>query len=86
VFSLCVPAAGEIAIAAEEHRAYRWLPWWTAADACFSWSNREAILWLARRQSAPKVGVGETAEASAAVAFAALAASASSNSRKQAGQ
>jgi hypothetical protein len=94
VFSLRVPTAGEIAIAAEEHRAYRWLPWWTAADACFSWSNREAILWLARRQSCaesgapvvPKVGAGETAATLASPAFAAPAASAASNSRKQVGQ
>lgn len=91
VFSLRVPTAEGIAIAAEEHRAYRWLPWWTAADACFSWSNREAILWLARRQSRvepfePKVGADGTATVPVAPALAASASSVASNSRKQAGQ
>ncbi|MFO1251338.1 MAG: hypothetical protein U1E77_09450 [Inhella sp.] len=31
-----------------EHRAWRWLPWQQAADACFSPSNAEAILQLPR--------------------------------------
>ena len=46
VFSLCVPDGTSVTIAPREHRALRWLPWREAADACFSWSNRDAILML----------------------------------------
>lgn len=46
VFSLCVPAATPVVTAPGEHRAWRWLPWQPAAAACFSWSNRDAILML----------------------------------------
>lgn len=46
VFSLCVPEGTPVVLAPEEHRAFRWLPWREAAAACFSWSNREAILGL----------------------------------------
>jgi dATP pyrophosphohydrolase len=46
VFSLCVPAPKTITIAAGEHVAQRWLPWRLAAEQCFSWSNRDAILML----------------------------------------
>ena len=45
-FSLCVPADTPVRLAAEEHSAYRWLPWRAAAAACFSWTNRDAILML----------------------------------------
>lgn len=48
VFSLLVPAGTNVRIAPGEHLACRWLPWREAADACFSWSNRDAILMLAR--------------------------------------
>ena len=46
VFSLCLPEALPVQIALEEHLASRWLPWHEAAAACFSWSNRDAILML----------------------------------------
>ncbi|MEW5782933.1 MAG: dihydroneopterin triphosphate diphosphatase [Pseudomonadota bacterium] len=46
VFSLCVPAGTPVVTAPNEHRAWRWLPWRIAAAACFSWSNRDAILML----------------------------------------
>ncbi|MDD5248816.1 MAG: dihydroneopterin triphosphate diphosphatase [Rhodocyclaceae bacterium] len=49
VFSLCVPADQAVRIAPDEHLAYRWLPWRDAAAACFSWSNRDAILMLGQR-------------------------------------
>lgn len=49
VFSLCVPPGTPVAIAAAEHLAQRWLPWREAAAACFSWSNRDAILMLGQR-------------------------------------
>ena len=46
VFSLCLPAARDVRLSPSEHIAYRWLPWRQAAAACFSWSNRDAILML----------------------------------------
>lgn len=46
VFSLCVPADTPVRLAPDEHRAFRWLPQEDAAAACFSWSNRDAILAL----------------------------------------
>jgi dATP pyrophosphohydrolase len=49
VFSLCVPPAAAVRVAPEEHLAFRWLPWREAAAACFSWSNRDAILMLGQR-------------------------------------
>ncbi len=49
VFSLCLPRTSAVTIAPDEHLGYRWLPWRAAADACFSWSNRDAILELPRR-------------------------------------
>lgn len=47
VFSLCVPPGTPVTPAPGEHRAFRWLPWRAAAAACFSWTNRDAILMLA---------------------------------------
>jgi len=49
VFSLCLPERRDVAIAQDEHLAWRWLPWREAAAACFSWTNRDAILALPRR-------------------------------------
>ncbi|GAA5180469.1 dihydroneopterin triphosphate diphosphatase [Niveibacterium umoris] len=49
VFSLCVARDTPIVLAPDEHRAWRWLPWQEAAEACFSWSNRDAILALPTR-------------------------------------
>lgn len=46
VFSLEVAAGTPVRIAPDEHVACRWLPWREAATACFSWSNRDAILML----------------------------------------
>jgi hypothetical protein len=47
VFSLCLPETlSRDTIAAGEHLAWRWLPWQEAAAACFSWTNRDAILAL----------------------------------------
>lgn len=51
VFGLCVAAGVALRLSPREHRAYRWLPWQAAADACFSPSNAEAILQLPRRGS-----------------------------------
>jgi dATP pyrophosphohydrolase len=49
VFGLTVPAPQPVRLAPEEHSRYLWLPWREAADKCFSWSNRDAILMLPRR-------------------------------------
>jgi dATP pyrophosphohydrolase len=49
VFSLCLPEPRAVSVAADEHLAWRWLPWREAAAACFSWTNRDAILALPRR-------------------------------------
>lgn len=50
VFSLCVPTKEEsIQIAPGEHLGTRWLPWRDAAAACFSWTNRDAILALPQK-------------------------------------
>ena len=46
VFSICLPTTCDIQITPDEHRAWRWTPWKDAAAACFSASNREAILQL----------------------------------------
>lgn len=50
VFSLLVPEICPVRVAPGEHLAYRWLPWQEAAAACFSASNREAILQLNHRR------------------------------------
>ena len=52
VFSLEVPPGTPVTIAPNEHIACRWLPWREAAAACFSWSNRDAILMLPGIRSA----------------------------------
>lgn len=46
VFGLCLPEPMAVTLAPDEHLAWRWLPWREAAAACFSWSNRDAILML----------------------------------------
>lgn len=53
VFSLCLPEQAAVSIAPDEHLGYRWLPWQDAAAACFSWSNRDAILELPQRLALP---------------------------------
>lgn len=50
VFSLMLPTRPEIRTAPDEHRDWVWLPWQEAAERCFSWSNRDAILMLEKRQ------------------------------------
>lgn len=49
VFALQVPAPIPVTLAPGEHLAYQWLPWRQAAQECFSWSNRDAILLLPER-------------------------------------
>jgi dATP pyrophosphohydrolase len=50
-FSVELPAPRPVALAAEEHTAYRWLPWRDAIERCFSWSNRDAIRILAEQRA-----------------------------------
>jgi dihydroneopterin triphosphate diphosphatase len=49
VFGLCVPQPFDPILAAPEHTRFRWLSWRDAADACFSWTNAEAIRELEQR-------------------------------------
>jgi dATP pyrophosphohydrolase len=46
VFSLQLPERRAVKLAPDEHVASRWLPKADAAAACFSWTNRDAILML----------------------------------------
>ena len=52
LFGLCVPQARPVVLSPREHRDQVWLPWTEAADRCFSPSNAEAVLQLARRRPA----------------------------------
>ena len=52
VFSLQVPQALPVTLAAKEHLQYVWLPWREAADKVFSWSNADAICELPHRRTA----------------------------------
>lgn len=53
VFALQLPGPTPITIAPGEHLAYKWVPWRQAAQECFSWSNRDAILLLPERTEDP---------------------------------
>jgi len=46
VFALEIPLVQSVRLAPDEHLAFLWLPWREAAEKCFSWSNRDAILML----------------------------------------
>ena len=46
LFSLELPGRVPVRIAPQEHTAHTWMPWREAAQRCFSWSNRDAILML----------------------------------------
>jgi dATP pyrophosphohydrolase len=48
VYGLTVPRDIAVTLSPREHLNHRWLPWRDAADACFSFSNAEAILQLPR--------------------------------------
>ena len=43
VFGLQLPAPLAPTLAPREHTAWRWLPWFEAAEACFSPSNAAAV-------------------------------------------
>ncbi|MBL8430550.1 MAG: dihydroneopterin triphosphate diphosphatase [Dechloromonas sp.] len=47
VFSLRLANRPEaVTTTPDEHRDWQWLPWTEAAERCFSWTNRDAILML----------------------------------------
>jgi dATP pyrophosphohydrolase len=52
VFGLELPAQVPVRIAPREHLGAQWLRWREAAERCFSWSNRRAILMLPERRLA----------------------------------
>ena len=49
VFGFALRERPPVVIAPREHIAFAWLPWREAAGACFSWSNRDAIVMLGER-------------------------------------
>jgi len=49
VFGLRVARPFEARLAPREHTRSRWLDWREAADACFSWTNAQAIRMLGER-------------------------------------
>jgi dATP pyrophosphohydrolase len=48
LFGLRVLERCAVRLSPREHTAYQWLPYWQAAELCFSPSNAEAILQLPR--------------------------------------
>lgn len=51
VFALAVPKPVPVRLNPREHLRHAWLPWREAAQRCFSWTNRDAILALPERAS-----------------------------------
>lgn len=49
VFALLVPGPVDVRLNPREHLQHAWLPWREAAERCFSWTNRDAILALPER-------------------------------------
>jgi dihydroneopterin triphosphate diphosphatase len=49
VFGLKIARRMPVTLARDEHVAFEWLPWREAAQKCFSWSNRDAILLLGEK-------------------------------------
>ena len=51
VFGLCVPDRFDPRLNPLEHLRHRWLEWRAAAEACFSWTNAEAVRRLEKLQA-----------------------------------
>lgn len=49
VFGLSVPHPVDVGLNRREHLRHAWLLWRDAAERCFSWTNRDAILALPER-------------------------------------
>jgi dihydroneopterin triphosphate diphosphatase len=58
VFGLCLPQRFEPRLNPLEHIRHQWLPWRAAADACFSWTNAEAIRRLESLQASRRAEPG----------------------------
>jgi len=56
VFGLRLPGRLDVTLAPKEHLRFRWVPWQEAAGEVFSWSNRQAILMLPRKDADPGAG------------------------------
>ncbi|HEX4927309.1 MAG TPA: dihydroneopterin triphosphate diphosphatase [Burkholderiales bacterium] len=52
VFGLRLSQRASVRLAPDEHTAFAWLPWREAAEKCFSWSNRDAIVILGEHAAA----------------------------------
>lgn len=52
VFGLRLARRTGVTLAPGEHVAFAWLPWRDAAQKCFSWSNRDAIVLMGERAAA----------------------------------
>jgi dihydroneopterin triphosphate pyrophosphatase len=50
VFDFCLPQPIPVALNPREHIGQIWLPWYEAKHRCFSWTNRDALLSLARQK------------------------------------
>jgi dATP pyrophosphohydrolase len=50
-FGLGLPTSVPVRLEPREHLRHVWLPWREAAQKCFSWTNRDAILQLPQRVS-----------------------------------
>jgi dATP pyrophosphohydrolase len=61
VFGLRLPQRLPVRLAPDEHVAFAWMPWRAAAQRCFSWSNRDAIMILGERSAAAAERVLEAA-------------------------
>ena len=46
VFGLTLPGRVPVTLAPREHLQYEWLPWQTAAERVFSWTNADALRML----------------------------------------
>ncbi|HEY6239595.1 MAG TPA: dihydroneopterin triphosphate diphosphatase [Burkholderiales bacterium] len=51
VFSMSAPEPLAVTLDPAEHLSYEWLPWRDAAALTISWTNRDAILALPKRQA-----------------------------------
>jgi dATP pyrophosphohydrolase len=62
VFGLELNEPISVTLSLREHLAYAWLPWQTAADRAFSWSNSEAIRELPQRAATSPRADGGTSD------------------------
>jgi dihydroneopterin triphosphate diphosphatase len=63
VFGLAVAQAYMPVLAPREHSAWRWLPWQAAAEACFSWTNAQAVRRLPQMREQSMAFAGKAKQA-----------------------